>query len=191
MNAPDQEQSAVAAAVQQVAAETAAAAPQPPAEPTIHVSGQAFFQVCQYIGSKPLRMVVQLRQALWAIQKEQNCVNQQQLPEKVWLTQTAVNTLQQFLAEMPCDEVFDVLSAFERDVGADVQRQQEAAQAAAAQKAIDDAAAQKASDDAAAAAAAADPSVVTDATILSETPVAAVVEAADALEAVSNEAAAS
>jgi hypothetical protein len=130
---------AVAAAVQETV--QPAAAPAAPAEPTFTVSGPVFFNICQYVGSKPLRQVITLRQGLWTIQKEQNCVNPQQLPEKVWLTQTAVSVLMEFLATSPCDEVYDLLSAFEREIQAFVQAAQEQAKQAAAAKALADAAA--------------------------------------------------
>lgn len=179
MTPPEQNQSPVAAAVQAVAAEAAASAPQPPAEPTIQIAGMTFFNVCQYVGTKPLRQVVQLRQGLWQIQREQNCLVAQQLPEKVWLTQTAVGTLMDFLAGCPCDEVFGLLQGFEQEVQADVQRQQAAAQQAAAQKALDDAAANDGAQTVTADAGTGDASVIDVTATVVDTPAEVAAPAAD------------
>lgn len=130
---------AAAAQVAQTASNVGA-----PQEVVYQVSGQIFFNICFYIGRQPLVQVVQLRQGLWQIQKEQNCMPGTPLPAKVVLTQTTANTLMQFLGSQPCDDVYELLAAFEDELRAYVDEANRQAQAAAAALALADATAAKA-----------------------------------------------
>jgi len=82
----------------------------------MRVRGKSFYDACRYIGSLPLRRVVQLRQGLKQIQLEQNCLNPAALPEFVTLAEGNTHVLLQFLMDCPCDDVFDILHALETDL---------------------------------------------------------------------------
>lgn len=116
MNPPNKPASeisqAVTQAVQQTAEEQQAANP----TNTFEVSGQIFFNVCSYVGRKPLREVVTLRRGLWELQKAANCLNPAALPAKVTIAEANVGVLMEWLSNQPCDEVFDLMQAFEQEL---------------------------------------------------------------------------
>lgn len=85
-------------------------------EATFQVTGASFYNVCAYVGSMPLKQVVSLRKGLWELQKEQKCLSPNALPAYVTLSKSNVDTLINFLSECPCDQVFDILQAFEQDL---------------------------------------------------------------------------
>lgn len=129
------------------AAEATQPAPMLSQEPMFDISGQTFFAICQYVGSKPLRQVIGLRQFLWQVQREQNALQPQSLPAKIVLPKQAVDILMNYLMDSPCDEAFPLLQQFEQDIQAyvrDVNEKMAEAQRKA-QAALDEQAALQAS----------------------------------------------
>jgi hypothetical protein len=114
-NAPPSDTTATAAAATQAAQEIAK-------ELAIHISGRTFFSLCSYMGSKPIRQVLHLRQYLWQVQREQACLSEQALPATVWLPESAIQTLGEWMYNCPCDEVFPLLNAYETEVQAFLQK---------------------------------------------------------------------
>lgn len=124
---------------EQAAISAQAQAPaQEPQEPLFKVSGVAFYNVCVYVGTLPLRQVIGLRKGLWELQREQQCINPNNLAPVVTLGQKNIDILMNFLADQPCDAVFDILQAFEKSVMDFAREAEEQAMREAAAKAIDD-----------------------------------------------------
>lgn len=116
MTPPNKPASDIAKAVDQVVQQTVES--QQAANPGnfLEVSGQIFFNVCAYVGRKPLREVVALRRGLWELQKAANCLNPAALPATVSLAEANVGVLMEWLSNQPCDEVFDLMQAFEQEL---------------------------------------------------------------------------
>jgi hypothetical protein len=132
-------QTATAAAAAETAAAAGAAAPaqqEPAKELAVHISGQLFWQLCSYTGAKPLRAVAQLRPILMNIQREQNVVNPAALPETVWMPQSLVDGVFNFLLDQPCDEVLVLAQKYEQEVTIFMAKWREGVEKAAAAAAI-------------------------------------------------------
>lgn len=135
----DAAQTAVASAVETVTQEIAAAAPAAQPEPMVAITGPLFFGICQYLGSKPYAVVQNIRPGLFQVQREQNCLSPQQLPQHVTLSINNINVLGQFLRNFPYDEVHEIIGAFDQEVQAFINKTNQ--EAAAAQQAAEEAAA--------------------------------------------------
>ena len=137
------------------AAEATTPQQEPQREMSVIIAGPVFFNICSYVGSKPVRQVVNLRRALYQIQQEQNAFNPQALPQKVWMTASMAQGLHDFLMDCPCDEVFNLLSSYEQELqtfSQEQQRSMQEAQEAAAKAALSAAAASASATEAAQAA---------------------------------------
>ena len=114
---------AVAAAVAETISDVAkTAAPASPETVSLPLSGNLFFAMCQYVGSKPYALVQNVRAGMWELQKQQNCVAANQLPETVQISIANINVLDSFLQQFPHDDVADLITAFRGEVQAAVNR---------------------------------------------------------------------